>query len=64
MPTSHRMQVYVILFGVGQRDTEGIYSLRAFSADGVPHETIISFESEEDALRYVSYCMQCMHVAL
>lgn len=45
-------QVYVILFGVGERDTEGIYSLRAFGADGVAHETIISFECEEDAIRW------------
>ncbi|GFR41615.1 hypothetical protein Agub_g2340 [Astrephomene gubernaculifera] len=44
--------VFVILFGVGQRATEGIYSLRAFSIDGVPHETIIAFECEEEAQRY------------
>jgi hypothetical protein len=37
-------QVYVILFGVGERDTEGIYSLRAFGDDGLPIETIIIFE--------------------
>lgn len=43
--------VYVILFGVGERETEGIYSLRAFGLDGVPQETIITFESEEDAQR-------------
>lgn len=46
--------MYVILFGVGERDTEGIYSLRAFGGDGVPHETIIAFESEEDAQRYAA----------
>eukprot|EP00198_Chlamydomonas_reinhardtii_P002931 XP_001692267.1 predicted protein [Chlamydomonas reinhardtii] len=46
-------QVYVILFGVGERDTEGIYSLRAFRPDdGLPHETIIAFECEEEATRY------------
>ncbi|GLC42383.1 hypothetical protein PLESTB_000652800 [Pleodorina starrii] len=45
-------QVYVILFGVGERETEGIYSLRAFSSDGTPHETIIAFECEEEAQRY------------
>ncbi|GIL60326.1 hypothetical protein Vafri_14954 [Volvox africanus] len=45
-------QVFVILFGVGERDTEGIYSLRAFSSDGTPHETIIAFECEEEAQRY------------
>jgi hypothetical protein len=44
-------QVYVILFGVGERDTEGIYSLRAFGEDGLPQETIIVFEAEEDAQR-------------
>ena len=46
-------QVYVILFGVGERDTEGIYSLRAFGDDGLPQETIIVFETEEDAQRCV-----------
>eukprot|EP00967_Tisochrysis_lutea_P114523 scaffold182579_cov20-Tisochrysis_lutea.AAC.3 len=45
------VQVYVILFGVGERDTEGIYSLRAFGDDGLPQETIIVFEIEEDAQR-------------
>ena len=39
------LQVYVILFGVGERDTEGIYSLRAFDKEsGLPNETIILFE--------------------
>uniref|UniRef100_A0A6T8PRJ0 Uncharacterized protein n=1 Tax=Chlamydomonas leiostraca TaxID=1034604 RepID=A0A6T8PRJ0_9CHLO len=48
-------QVYVILFGVGERDTEGIYSLRAFSDEtGLPQETIIVFEDEDDAMRYAS----------
>ncbi|KXZ50575.1 hypothetical protein GPECTOR_16g750 [Gonium pectorale] len=44
--------IFVVLFGVGQRDTEGIYSLRAYGADGTPHETIIAFECEEEAQRY------------
>lgn len=45
-------QVFVMLFGVGQKDTtEGIYSLRAVAADGMPTETIIAFESEDDAER-------------
>lgn len=45
--------VYVILFGVGERETEGIYSLRATSNDdGLPQDTIIAFEKEEDAARY------------
>jgi hypothetical protein len=45
------VQVYVLLFGVGQKDTEGIYSLRAVSDDGLPTETIIAFENMEDAIR-------------
>jgi hypothetical protein len=45
------LQVYVLLFGVGQKDTEGIYSLRAVSDDGLPTETIIAFENMEDAIR-------------
>ena len=47
-----RVQVWVLLFGVGQRDTEGIYSLRAMSGDtGVLQDTIIAFEDAEDAER-------------
>lgn len=46
-------QVYVILFGVGKSETEGIYSLRAMSrADGTPKDTIVAFEDLEDAQRY------------
>jgi hypothetical protein len=46
-------QVYVILFGVGSTDTEGIYSLRVMSRDdGLPQDTIIAFSCEEDADRY------------
>lgn len=46
-------QVYVILFGVGRSDTEGIYSLRALSRDdGLPQDTIIAFEDLVDAERY------------
>jgi hypothetical protein len=44
-------EVYVLLFGVGQKDTEGIYSLRAVSDDGLPTETIIAFENMDDAIR-------------
>jgi hypothetical protein len=44
-------EVYVLLFGVGQKDTEGIYSLRAVSEDGLPTETIIAFEDMDDAVR-------------
>ncbi|KAF8061355.1 DTX44 [Scenedesmus sp. PABB004] len=47
-------EVYVLLFGVGQKDTEGIYSLRAVSDEGLPTETIIAFESMEDAVRYAA----------
>lgn len=46
------MQVYVILFGVGSTDTEGIYSLRVMSRDdGLPQDTIIAFSCNEDADR-------------
>lgn len=46
-------QVWVLLFGVGTRETEGIYSLRAMSREtGVPQDTIIAFEDAEDAERY------------
>lgn len=46
-------QVYVILFGVGKSETEGIYSLRAVTGnEGLPVDTIIAFESQEDAQRY------------
>jgi hypothetical protein len=43
--------VYVILFGVGLKTPEGIYSLKAFTTEGLPEETIIVFELEEDAIR-------------
>ena len=47
-------QVFVILFGVGTSETEGIYSLRALSGDdGLPQDTIIAFECEDDAMRCV-----------
>ena len=47
-------QVFVILFGVGTSETEGIYSLRALSGDdGLPQDTIIAFECEDDAVRCV-----------
>lgn len=48
-------RVHVILFGVGEGDPEGIYSVRAVpGADQLPQETIIAFESAEDATRYAS----------
>ena len=47
------MQVYVVLFGVGEASTEGIYSLRSHSEEtGLHVETIICFETNEDAFRY------------
>ena len=49
------VQIHVILFGVGEGEPEGIYSLRAMpAADSLPQETIIAFESAEDAQRYAS----------
>lgn len=51
---SHRvaMQVFVLLFGVGEAETEGIYSLRAMSREeGLPQDTIVAFEDLEDAER-------------
>jgi len=51
----HFTQLYVILFGVGTGvQTEGIYSLRAVSEEGLPLETIIVFEDQEDATRYAA----------
>lgn len=49
------LQIHVILFGVGEGEPEGIYSLRAMpGADQLPQETIIAFEDAEDAQRYAS----------
>lgn len=45
--------VYVLLFGVGEATTEGIYSLRSHCHEtGLHNETIICFESSEDAARF------------
>lgn len=45
--------VYVILFGVGSSDTEGIYSVRVITREeGLPQDTIVAFSAEEDAARY------------
>lgn len=42
----------MLLFGVGQAETEGIYSLRAMTRDeGLPQDTIVAFEDLEDAER-------------
>lgn len=46
-------EVYVVLFGVGEASTEGIYSLRSHSEEiGLHVETIICFETNEDAFRF------------
>lgn len=48
-----RSRCFVILFGVGRAETEGIYSLRALAKDdGMPVDTIVAFEKEDDAQRY------------
>ena len=47
----------MILFGVRDTETEGIYSLRAMTGlDGLPQDTIVAFEDEEDAERFSSCC--------
>lgn len=52
-PAGDRARCFVILFGVGRAETEGIYSLRAVAKDdGLPVDTIVAFENEDDALRY------------
>ena len=49
-----RSRCFVILFGVGRAETEGIYSLRAVAKDdGLPVDTIVAFEAEDDAMRWV-----------
>ena len=49
---SDRARCFVILFGVGRAETEGIYSLRALAKeDGLPVDTIVAFEAEDDAQR-------------
>ena len=51
-PASDRARCFVILFGVGRAETEGIYSLRALAKeDGLPVDTIVAFEAEDDAQR-------------
>ena len=51
-PRRSGAQVHVILFGVGDFETEGIYSLRALRReDNLPQDTIIAFEDDEDAER-------------
>lgn len=46
-------EVYVLLFGVGEASTEGIYSLRSYCAESALHkETIVCFKTVEDAIRF------------
>ncbi|KAL6766183.1 hypothetical protein ACKKBG_A35010 [Auxenochlorella protothecoides x Auxenochlorella symbiontica] len=48
-------EVHVILFGVGQSELEGIYSLRASARDGgLPVDTIVAFAARDDAARYAT----------
>lgn len=48
-------RVFVILFGVGEHQTEGIYSLRAAKdEDSLPQDTVVAFIDEDDALRYAT----------
>ena len=57
------MQVFVLLFGVGEAETEGIYSLRAMSREeGLPQDTIVAFEDLEDAERSASVPFLSMRV--
>ncbi|BDA46441.1 hypothetical protein COCOBI_08-5340 [Coccomyxa sp. Obi] len=54
-------QVFVLLFGVGEAETEGIYSLRAMSREeGLPQDTIVAFEDLEDAERYCTLLQATM----
>lgn len=56
-PSWHALAtVYVILFGVGRADTEGIYSLRGAHPDdaALAHDTVVAFECEDDAARYAA----------
>eukprot|EP00798_Chlamydomonas_sp_ICE-L_P012856 gene12856-3570_t len=55
-PYNRVKQVWAILFGSGERGKEGIYSLRRspHGDDSLPQEIIITFESEEDAIRYAA----------
>ena len=48
------VQVYVILFGIGEGHPEGCYSLRAQppGGDQLSQETIVAFQDAGDAQRY------------
>lgn len=57
-----RARCFVILFGVGRAETEGIYSLRAVAKDdGLPVDTIVAFENEDDALRWAGVQGDAQH---
>ena len=43
----------MVLFGLTAQEQEGIYSLRGTNTEGLPQDTIIVFESGEDAERWV-----------
>jgi hypothetical protein len=51
-------QCYVILFGMGSEDTEGIYTLRTVEAsdegDVANVDTVVAFEDEVDAQRFAT----------
>lgn len=57
-PTDAHTPCYVILFGVGEEDVEGIYTLRTTDpadADAVTSvDTVVAFESEVDAQRFAT----------
>lgn len=44
--------MYVILFGVGEVETEGIYTLKNFEDDDVARDTVLVFEDKSDAVQY------------
>ena len=48
----------MVLFGLTAQEQEGIYSLRGTNTEGLPQDTIIVFESGEDAERWVGSILQ------
>lgn len=55
-PAETDVSCYVILFGVGEEDTEGIYTLRTTcdDASGSTVDTVVAFENEVDAQRFAT----------
>lgn len=56
-PADSNTPCYVILFGVGEADVEGIYTLRTTdwqSDDMTSVDTVVAFESEVDAQRFAT----------